>query len=660
MKSFLAYAFIANEFDRGHDPLEILAALIERSLIKGNFTGYFHLPVVQAHVYRDWGFLVPIIILEKHLYALKNIGIVEIIKDSNSGRKKYSVIANPAAEKSVDDNELAAYEKYGRVIAAIEAVRLDAGIETSSEDLLSTWLDSNPSGVLDGTSVSSANRELKTASGIIAKAMGLDSKRNSAFIDDLTDLVVGDHLYLAIHETTQLQSDLSYDESANAFPKRMSDVDLFLDVGVLARLRGHYGSEMKTASIELLDMARALGAGVKTFSHTVEELKGGMEGALNRIKYFPSEAYGPFPAYMLENSRTLSELSEEIDATDIDITALGIEIVNSPEVEEELGLDELEFDRVLLQDVGLENPTARKRDIASLRSVYILRRGLPHRFLERCKAIYVTHNWALQSASHRFFKPYFEDKSPVNTVQICFAEAVIATRLWTKLPSKLAEKPRSQVISYTLANLVPDRIVKERFLESISRFVRDQHISDELAIRLRASRLLDRAIAVRFTRNDEVTEGQIAQVLTEIIKKDKESKLQERKQVAKHAAIIIKKGLEDSYRKDQLRYIEENTSLRQQVDKFEKELIAEKSHSLAIREVANGVAKTLTNLLTVAGVTILIIGGLSLFGYHFGLFVNLLVFLVVVGTGFLTLRGLGIQVLETKVERLVESYFRED
>ena len=269
-----------------------------------------------------------------------------------------------------------------------------------------------------------------------------------------------------------------------------------------------------------------------------------MEGALNKIMYYPSEAYGPFPAYMLEQSKTLSELSEEIDSTENDITALGITIVDSPEIVEELGLDEIEFDRMISQDVGMENPVARKRDIASLRSVYFLRNGQPHRFLERCKAIYVTHNWALQSASHRFFKPYFAEKDPANTVQICFSEAVIATRLWTKLPSKSTKKqPRSQIISYTLANLVPDRILKDKFLAAINRFARDQHISDESAIRMRASRILDRAITMNFNLGADVTEREIAQVLADIIKKDKNVKLQDRKKVAKYAAETIEKGL---------------------------------------------------------------------------------------------------------------------
>lgn len=659
MKSFLAYAFIANEFDRGHDPFLVLAALVERSLIKGGFVNLFQLSDLQDRVSQDWGIVVPIIILEKQVYSLKKPGVVDIFKDAKTGRKEYSLVANPAAEKSVDKNEALADQKYKRVVDAIEAVRVDAGIHESSEEILTIWLDSNPTGIADGKLVSGINRNLKTASIVMAKAMGLDTKRNSAFIDDLTDLVVGDQLYSAIHETTQLQSDMSQEEIDSIFEKKMSDVDLFLDVGILARLLGHYGPEMETASIELLDMARALGAGIKTFSHTVEELRGGMEGALNQIKYNPSKAYGPFPAYMLEKSKTPTELSEEIDSTEDDIKALGVEIVDSPEIVEELGLDEVEFDRMILQDVGIENPVARKRDIASLRSIYFLRNGQPYRFLERCKAIYVTHNWALQSASHRFFRPYFEEKTPANTVQICFSEAVIATRLWTKLPSKLVKKPRNQIISYTLANLVPDRILKEKFLTTIDNFAKDQHLSDELAVRLRASRLLDRAIATKFSRGDDVTEGQIAQVLTEIIKKDKDAKLQDRKQVARYAAQTIKKGLEENYQKDQLKYIEENSNLRGQVDKFEKELISEKSHASAIRGMASTVAKLMTNLLTAIGVAILIVGGLPLFGYQIGFLASVLVFVVMVGTGFMTLRGLGIQVLESKVERSIEKMFEE-
>ena len=263
MNSFFACAFIADEFDRGHDPFLILAALVERSLVKGSFVNFFQLSDLQDRVDQDWGITVPIIILKKQIYSLKKSGVVEVINDRKTGRKTYSLIANPAAEKAIDENETRADQKYHRVVEVIEAVREKTYIGESSEKLLGIWLDSNPTDIANYKPISKANSELKTASIVIAKAMGLDSKKNSEFINDLTDLVVGDQVYRAIHETTQLQSELSQDEIEGAFTQKMSEVDLFLDVGILARLRGHYGPEMETASIELLDMARALGAGIR-------------------------------------------------------------------------------------------------------------------------------------------------------------------------------------------------------------------------------------------------------------------------------------------------------------------------------------------------------------------------------------------------------------
>ena len=108
-----------------------------------------------------------------------------------------------------------------------------------------------------------------------------------------------------------------------------------------------------------------------------------------------------------------------------------------------------------------------------------------------------------------------------------------------------------------------------------------------------------------------------------------------------------------------MKYIEENSELRGQVKEIEKELISERSYALGIRRAANTAAKFFINLITAIGITILIVGGLPLFGYQIGFFSSVLVFVVMVGTGFMTLRGLGIQVLESKVEKFLEKLFEE-
>jgi len=178
------------------------------------------------------------------VFSLRKSGIVEILTDSKSGRKNYSLTANSAAVELVDAGESAAKEKYARIVNKIDDARIALGIAGNGEEILSTWLDANPDGVARIGSISNSNRDLKIASSVIAKAMGLDANKNTAFIDDITDLVVGDQLYSAILETTQLQSDILASDEGSSAKKKMADVNIFLDVGILARLRGHFGQEM--------------------------------------------------------------------------------------------------------------------------------------------------------------------------------------------------------------------------------------------------------------------------------------------------------------------------------------------------------------------------------------------------------------------------------
>jgi hypothetical protein len=155
------------------------------------------------------------------------------------------------------------------------------------------------------------------------------------------------------------------------------------------------------------------------------------------------------------------------------------------------------------------NPLARDRDIDSLTAIYRLREGRSARDLEKCKAIFVTHNFKLFRTSAVFFRD--QDR---RAIPPCAYDMSLATMLWLREPSAEPDLPRERIIAQAYAALNPDDRLWAKYNAEIERVREEGHLNEDDVQFLRYGLEAQQALMDE-TRGDHAafTEGTLDQIL---------------------------------------------------------------------------------------------------------------------------------------------------
>ncbi len=226
------------------------------------------------------------------------------------------------------------------------------------------------------------------------------------------------------------------------------DVVFYLDTPLLIRLLGLEGQEEKQAIDEILRLVVRLGARVRYFSHTLDEL-------INSIKVSSDYIDNPKGrGSIVEESRRTgtgkSDLLLIADRAEDILAGLGVlseQPPNYSKVNFRFELDEGAFGQILDDEVNYYNPRARDYDISSVRAIYVLRRGAAPRSLEKSKAVLVTCNTSFSMAAFEYGKEH-EQSREVSTVITDFSLANIA---WLKSPHGAPLLPQKEVLAFAYA-----------------------------------------------------------------------------------------------------------------------------------------------------------------------------------------------------------------
>lgn len=309
MKSLLAYAFLHTSFNEGlRSPLDILDRVVVRSLV------FSALPQItdikcQSLVEKDWGIKVPVNVLRYTLGRLRSRGII-VFDKSGRAADEFVVVGASVVKDQIRLKEAAARAVYDRIKSNIDGwlMRDENRLNLSADEVLEKWLDDSATsflgGAADAKAVSRIDREVNKV--IVSAGKLLEPAPDEQFLQDLSELALGDVLYRSLREIVDGEvEDISTKNDARL---PMDDVSVYLDVGVLFRACGFFGARHEAAALELLDMARRTGCKLKTFQHTSDEMSEGIAAVASSIQRNPSGAYGPIVTYALENGLTAADL----------------------------------------------------------------------------------------------------------------------------------------------------------------------------------------------------------------------------------------------------------------------------------------------------------------------------------------------------------------
>lgn len=281
-----------------------------------------------------------------------------------------------------------------------------------------------------------------------------------------------------------------YVESTGQVSRKFKKTTLYLDTPICLRALGHEGDEAREAVGALLTLAVSQGAELACFQHSLKEMRGILRGAKGAIARSPGaeSAMKGVAKHYRDSGGTPSDIDLALANLERDLERRRIRIESPPAHASELGLDEVEMEKVLQRVVGYRELVTLRVDLDSLTAVHRLRRGGSDSHLETCRAVLVTNNYNLVRASRTFFS------SGNHEWPLAMMDNAVTTLLWVKSPTSAPDLPRRQVIADCYSALAPTARLWSKFVEEVDRLDRRGLIDADSVALLRYSHEAEQAI----------------------------------------------------------------------------------------------------------------------------------------------------------------------
>lgn len=309
---------------------------------------------------------------------------------------------------------------------------------------------------------------------------------------------------------------------------RFDDLEVFCDTPFLLKALGFAEHGLHVQALDLVELLKELGAKLRCFHHTREELAGVLESEAKNIRAGASsdQTFG----YAISRRFRRDEIEEMIVTVDVTLGKLGIEVVDTPPWTS--GIDESTLEEVLEEEVRYTRVPQRQKDMRSLAAVARLRRMQRVDSFENAKAIFVTTNLDLVRASSSFFT----DIEGLGSIPVCLSVGTLTRLAWVKRPLSVPDLPKHMLIASSYASLNPSRALWQRYLEALAWRREKGELSDEEYQFLRSSRearqaLMDKTLG----EEDAFSAGTVDEVLAHakrVIQAEAEEKTREAEEEA--------------------------------------------------------------------------------------------------------------------------------
>ena len=502
-KTVLAYSFLKATYGAStRNPVDSVIPLVKRALREVK-AGEIDQHKLQRVIRRIFGLEIPLNVIRYTFPHLAKQGAIELRKPSF----RYHLIGAKFQDAKILEIEEEGRKQYQRLLAKVRSISSDHGIEGfRAEDVLEDWLDSSSLSFLGGNNPAyAAGNDEREINRIVAIAL-----TDPTFAKDLSDVAIGDALYRAIKEITEYAVEVKPEKAASEddqikdaiaiYSSAMKGVALFFDTRFVLRILGYVADELSKAATELISLARQLDAKTCVFRHNLEEIQRIFDSVAINLQHNLGE--GEIASYAFEHGLLPADLIELGMELEKNCQRVGIEVIDAPELTTQLSINERQLDSQLEVDLRQSYERARQTDVDSLAAIYRLRKGEPKRFLEKCDALFVTTNKSLADSSVRYFRQFFKELGKANRVQLCMTDVVLATRLWTKLPTSYDKLPRQQIVAHALSSLRPNQILLDKFRSHLQSFVTEDKISDEQAARVKLSTFASKILALEHSPRD--------------------------------------------------------------------------------------------------------------------------------------------------------------
>lgn len=385
------------------------------------------------------------------------------------------------------------------------------------------------------------------------------------------------------------------------FVGRLKDVCFYLDTRFIFRLIGLEGAERLSVYEEFIKTLHDEGAIIRLFRHTYDEAYEILEECLNWVE---NPSYDPVKAsailrYFVENKFSKIDVQRFINRIDSMLERNYIENSNVQEKPDKQEFKDHNEDESKIQELIVDvykryNPlfdevqkaATLRRDVDSITSIYILRKGRNPRNIKDTGYVFMTTNSAIARAARRYELIRNEGK---HIIPACLTDTFVGTLLWLQSPAKIFAINKRKIIADCCAALKPDTKLVKKYLVEIEKLRADKQIDENAYYFLRRD-------SIAFELLEEKTMGDAdsfdSSVLTDIYNEI----TNDIKEKVGHKYIEEK----ESHQKTQMKYDELETQHRHLKIKLEKKVAQ-------ISSIVSGGIVVLLTLIIVVGASIQII-----------------------------------------------------
>lgn len=254
-------------------------------------------------------------------------------------------------------------------------------------------------------------------------------------------------------------------------------LELYLDTPFLIKALGFEGDSSKEAALELLRLAKNLGARLACFSHTLGELEGVLEACANSLSHPRKrrDHVRNVEEYCLEQRIGASDLQLMIARLRILLNNIDIRIADTPDYSKHTSVDEVKFESVLAEEVQYGRRPQLIHDLDSLTAIHRLRGGKSLKDLEFSSALFVTPNSGVVRSALVFFREELSGESAPHAI----LDHELMTLVWLKNPTAAPELPRKQIVADCYAALRPSETLWKKYLDELERLRDSESIGED-------------------------------------------------------------------------------------------------------------------------------------------------------------------------------------
>jgi hypothetical protein len=449
-------ALLKARFDlQQHDVLDSFICFTEVSLARRS-PSHFSPEELKEWLIQDFGLDLPLPPLKLILSRMSKRGTVK------RSEKLYQLAEMKCNLKEFDKNQAELAVHYRAIVLSLK----DYAHDELGQDLTEAECEAGLLNYIDEYCIECV---ASFASGSVVSVRGSEPKHwrfiVSRFANHIYSRAPNLLEYFLTVLTGRMLANVLLASDLSALGAKFRRTSIYVDTPLLLQVIGVVGKEAQAYSREIFRLFTDAGAGLRVFSHTMEEIDQVLKNA-ERYLEMPSGGSGNVILALRDAGMSPSDVVLIRSRIRDLLHDGGLEIEETPRYVDKYQIDEAALEREM-EAAGLRyrSQTAKKADINSVRSAYVLRAGSSPERVEDSVALVLTNNAALARAAYAYGRKHreFRHVSPVVT------DFSLANIVWIKSPLKHPNIPMHLLLTHCYSALKPSVDLWNRFVDELKK-----------------------------------------------------------------------------------------------------------------------------------------------------------------------------------------------